>query len=141
MKPGSLDDFEREHHDEGVFLALRVLDGQIVDRQGRMSGEADDLELTLGRGGSAPYVSAILSGPGALAHRLGGRLGLWMESVYRRVHLASEPAPVSIPFDVVRELGNHTQLSVPRSELGVTGFEDWVRDRIISRIPGSTHPA
>lgn len=138
---GSLDDFERDHHDEGVFLALRVIDGQLIDAQGRMSGEADDLRITLGRGRSAPYVSAILTGPGALAHRIGGRLGLWIESVYRRVHPAEEPAPVPIPFEVVRDIGDHTQLAVPRSELGVTGFEDWVRDRIISRIPGNTRPS
>jgi hypothetical protein len=138
VRLGSLDDFDREHADDGIFLGLRVLDSQVVDAQGKMCGEADDLRMTLARGNAAPYASAILTGPGALAHRIGGRLGLWIESVYERLHPAHEPAPASIPFDVVRDIGNHVQLSVPRSELNVSGFEDWVRDRIIGKIPGAT---
>jgi len=135
---GSLDEFDDEHADDGIFLGLRVLDSQIVDAQGKMCGEADDLQLMLSRGNAAPYVSAVLTGPGALAHRIGGRPGLWIESVYKRMHPAHEPAPASIPFDVVRDIGNHVQLSVPRSQLDISGFEDWVRDRIIAKIPGAT---
>jgi sporulation protein YlmC with PRC-barrel domain len=134
---GPLDEFNRDHTD-GIFLGLRVLDSQIVDAQGLMTGNADDLELTASRRADrAPYVSAILTGPGALAHRLGGRLGLWLESVHRRLHPAENAGPAAIPFERVREIGNHVQLDVPRSKLDISGFEDWVRDRIIDKIPGS----
>lgn len=134
---GSLDDFDRDHTDDGVFLGLRLLDTQIVDAQGRMAGVADDLELAVRtRGNVAPHATAILTGPGALAHRIGGRLGLWIESVHRRLHIENEPAPATIPFDVVRSIDNHVQLAVPRSELGITGLEEWARDRVIAKIPG-----
>jgi hypothetical protein len=141
-KPGSLDEFDRAHTDDGIFLGLRIVDSQVIDAQGKMAGEADDLELTMSRRrDGAPHVSAILTGPGALAHRLGGRLGLWLESVHKRLHPSENAGPARIPFDVVREVGNHVQLSVPRSELDISRFEDWVRDRIIGRIPGASREA
>jgi sporulation protein YlmC with PRC-barrel domain len=123
----------------GRLLAagLELLDLQILDIEGRMAGNVDDLELTFPKEGGAPYVTAILAGPGALAGRLGGRMGLWLESVHQRLHPHESPSPARIPFGVVKTIGNHVELTVPRKELEVTRFEDWVRDRIISRIPGA----
>src|SRR3954469_6014971 len=56
-------------------LQLQLVDHQMVDRDGRLCGNVDDLELEIPENGSTPYVSAILSGPAALAPRLEGRLG------------------------------------------------------------------
>jgi sporulation protein YlmC with PRC-barrel domain len=119
-----------------IDAGLQLLDRQIVDVEGRMAGKVDDLELAYAtEPGAPPSVVAILAGPGALSHRLGGRLGLWLDSAQRR--LADDPAPAQISFGVVKRIGNHLELSVARDELGVMRFERWVRDRIIARIPGA----
>ena len=70
-----------------IDAALNLLDRQIVDKDGRMAGTVDDLELTEEPNG-APYVTAILAGPGALSRQLGGRVGRWLESVHERLHPA-----------------------------------------------------
>src|SRR5205823_12906992 len=85
-------------------LGLELLDRQIVDRDGMLAGKVDDLELSFPEGGSGPpFVTAILAGPGALARRLGGRLGWWVESTYAR--LAEDPTPSRISFGVVKRIG------------------------------------
>lgn len=121
---------------ETVDAGLRLLDRQIVDRDGLMAGKVDDLELTFpDEPGAPPFVTTILAGPGALAHRFGGNLGLWIDSVQRR--LADDPDPAQISFGVVKRIDNHLELSVSREDLDVMRFERWVREHIISRIPGS----
>jgi sporulation protein YlmC with PRC-barrel domain len=122
-----------------IDAALDLLDRQIVDRDGRLSGKVDDLELSApedGDGG-APTVTAILAGPGALAHRLGGRLGRWVESVHARLHPSSAPEPARIPIGVVKGVGSTVQLSVAKGDLELSRFEDWVRERFVGRIPGA----
>jgi sporulation protein YlmC with PRC-barrel domain len=120
-----------------MAAGLELLDAQIIDVDGLMAGNVDDLELTFPEEGGPPIVSGILAGPGALAARIGGRIGLWLESVHARLHPKEQPGPARIPFGVVREVGNHVELTVSRSDLEVSRFENWVRDRVISRIPGA----
>lgn len=124
-----------------VDAVLSLLDRQVVDCNGRMAGKVDDLELTLPDDGGPPVVTAVLAGPGALAHRLGGRLGIWVESVHARLHPRPEPEPARVPFDVVADVGATVELRVPKSELELSRFEDWVRDNFIGRIPGADHAA
>ena len=122
-----------------IDAALSLLDRQMVDCDGRLAGKVDDLELTVpeeGEGGP-PIVTAVLAGPGALAHRLGGRLGVWIESVHARLHGGPDPAPARIPFGVVKRVHGTVELSVPKGDLELSRFEDWVRDHFIGRIPGA----
>jgi sporulation protein YlmC with PRC-barrel domain len=121
---------------DGVYLALRLLDSQVLDKSGYMCGNVDDLELTLRAGRAAPYVSGILAGPGALAHRIGGRLGIWIESLHKRLH-PGEGTPSRIDFKDVDRVWHQVELTIPRDELETDLFEQWVRDRLISKIPGS----
>jgi len=123
-----------------IDAALNLLDRQIVDKDGRMAGTVDDLELTEDPKG-APYVTAILAGPGALSRQIGGRFGKWLESVHERLHPAEQPGPPRIAFGVVRKIDNHVEVIVSREELEISRFEDWVRDRFINRIPGAQHEA
>ena len=129
-----------DHSGRGVgdaaYLGLRLLDSQITDKTGLMCGNVDDLELTLGRGRAAPYVSGILAGPGALAHRLGGRLGLWVEGVHKRLH-PGEGETARIDFADVDRVWHHVELLVGREGLPVNRFEEWTRDHFIAKIPGA----
>ena len=68
---------------------LHLLDRQLVDKDGRLAGKVDDLELELPEGGGPPVVTAILAGPGALSRRLGGRFGAWLEAVANRLREAT----------------------------------------------------
>ncbi len=121
---------------EVVDAALQLLDRQIVDADGRLAGKVDDLEMAFAEEpGAPPYVAAILTGPGALAHRIGGAPGAWLASVYGR--LSGDPAPPSISFGVVKRHGSHLDLSLPKQQLGTMRFEAWTRERVIDRIPGS----
>jgi hypothetical protein len=129
---------ERAYDGRVLDAGLHLLDRQILDMHGRHAGKADDLELTFPEEGTGPpIVTAILSGPGALARRLGGRIGLWLESVHERLHPESHPGPARVPFGIVKSIGNHIEVSVAFSDLEFDLFERWVRERIISRIPGA----
>jgi len=116
---------------------LHLLDRQLVDKNGRLAGKVDDLELTFPEGGGPPQVTAILAGPGALSRRLGGRFGAWLEAVANRLRDGDDDHPARIPFAVVKQIGSAIDLSVAKAELETDRLEAWTRDRIIGKLPGA----
>jgi hypothetical protein len=122
-----------------VDMALHLLDRQVVDPDEHLVCNVDDVELTEPEGGGAPYVSAILAGPGAVAPRLGGLLGKWVLAVGRRLHPDTDPDPARIDFGVVDKVESHVCISLRREELWVNAFEAWCRDNVIGKIPGADH--
>lgn len=122
-----------------LWAGFQLLDRQLVDREGRLCGMVDDLELTRAEETGDVYVSAILSGPGALATRLGAsRLGTWLRQVTPLV-AGEEGDPVRIPFGLVTDIGDHISLALDAEETGTAGAERWVRRHVIAHIPGSRH--
>jgi len=117
-------------------LELHLLDRQVVDADGRMVSKVDDLELNLDDGGN-PYVTAILVGPRALGPRTGGHLGRWMTAIAAR--LAGSQDPPRIDFGHVVDIGEEIKLGCRVDDLDVQSLEDWIREKVISRIPGSNH--
>jgi sporulation protein YlmC with PRC-barrel domain len=117
-------------------VGLALLDRQILDPQGRMSGNVDDLELSFADDGP-PWISAILAGPGALAGRLGGRVGGWIAAWHERLQDRHLEGPARISFGIVVEVGQEVVVSAPFQELPTAAFEDWVRVHVVERIPGS----
>ena len=72
-----------------LWAGLHLLDRQLVDRDGRMAGMVDDLELDYSEDKGQLYVVSILSGPGALANRFSrDAFGGWMRFVHGRDILA-----------------------------------------------------
>jgi sporulation protein YlmC with PRC-barrel domain len=122
------------------WASLQLLDRQIVDRDGRMAGNVDDVELEAHDDGTV-WVGALLAGPGALWPRLGKRrLGDWI----RRAHAAVEgdgDDPARIPLARVAEIGDHVTVSLRREEMGSSHGERWTRDHVIGLLPGSAHEA
>ena len=120
-----------------LWAALNLLDRQLVDREGAMCGMVDDLELERSEPDGTLLVTAILSGPGTLASRLGApRLGAWL----RRAISAADPNaddPVRIPFRRVTDIGSHISLSLDAADTATAASERWVREHVIGHIPGS----
>jgi sporulation protein YlmC with PRC-barrel domain len=117
--------------------ALHLLDRQLIDKDGRLAGKVDDLELTFPDGGGPPLVTAILAGPGALSRRLGGRLGGWLEGIANRLRGGDADEPARVPFGVVKEIGSAIDLHVARTELETDRLEAWTRDHLIGKLPGA----
>ena len=119
-----------------LHAGLQLLDRQLVDRNGHLCGKVDDLELSEPDGDGNIHVVAILCGPGALALRLGGnRLGGWLR---RMLEVCSDGAGRTgrIPFQRVADIGNHIGLSIDSEDSPSFSVERWVRDHIITHIPG-----
>lgn len=113
---------------------LHLLDRQVIDVHGAPITAVDDLELSdvplgedLAPDQPAPVVVALLSGPVLGTRLFGGR------PPRSRLHRT--------PWGVVYEIGIAIRLSVGGETLDVTWAERWVRDRIISRIPGGRRAA
>jgi hypothetical protein len=117
---------------------LHLLDRQLVDPDGRLVAKVDEIELTdLGDGRLT--LTAVLTGPGVLGPRLRGRAGQLVGAVWRRLHPAQDPEPGRIPFRHLVRIDSAVHVSLRRHELAVDGFEDWVRDHVVSRLPGARH--
>ena len=121
-----------------LYLGLHLLDRQLVDREGRLAGKVDDVELEQ-RADGRLSVTAILAGPGVLAQRMGRRrFGPWLQQAVARL-VDGHPAMQRIPLARVTDIGNHVDLAADRHELATFAGERWVQDHIVSHIPGSRH--
>jgi sporulation protein YlmC with PRC-barrel domain len=110
-----------------IDIALKVLDHQILDRDGRRCGNVDDVEIEGGPGETA-RVMAILVGPGVWPQRAGwiGRLASWIGGGGR----------TRIPWEEVADIESHIQLRRTAAELGLGRGDDRVRPWI-EKIPGA----
>jgi sporulation protein YlmC with PRC-barrel domain len=115
-------------------LARDVLDKAIVDRNGREMGRADGIVLEL-REGEPPRVAAIQVGPSVLGHRLGARIGRWIEALEHAFGV-DEGRPVRIEFSDV--VGNEKDIKVDVA-LGETaaGVVEQKLRAWVARLPGS----
>jgi hypothetical protein len=118
--------------------ALHLLDRQIIDPDGRLVAKADELELRE-RADGRLVVTGILTGPGALGARFGGQLGSWMVAIWRRLHPSADPQPVRIDFADVVRIDSAVHVGHRRRAIAVDGFERWVDEHVVSRIPGAAH--
>lgn len=120
-----------------VPLELRLMDHQVLGPDDQMLGNVDDLELHAGDGGLE--VTGLLSGPAALAGRPGGRAGGWIRAIWRRLNPAEDPRPAVIPLEEVERLDSAVHLSAAASRTMERhlGLEQWLRQYVVSRIPGA----
>ena len=113
-----------------LLLMRDIVDNQLLDSQGERITKVAGVEVEL-REDARPVVRALLVGPEPLARRIGprvGRLVQWITGGRREVR---------IPWEQVEDVGADIELNVPASATGATHAEDWVREKIIDRIPGS----
>ena len=125
-----------------IHAALGLLDRQLVDRAGRLCGKVDDVELTEPDELGNVHLAAILCGPGALLTRTGHRrLGPWLRRTIRATFPDSDTDPARVPFSRVADIGNHITVAVDGEQLATHAVERWMRDHVISHIPGSRYEA
>ena len=121
-----------------MWASLHLLDKQLVDRNGVLCGNIDDLELDETDDG-ALMVIGLRSGAGALARRLGATvLGGWLEQIHRGVDPEHEDHTF-IPLARVDFIGPHVKLSLDQSEVATWHGERWVAEHVIDHIPGAEH--
>ena len=120
------------------YVDFHLLDRQIMDSQGLMVGNVDDLEL-VPAGDGRLRVAALLVGQRVLGDRIGGRLGTWMSALARRLAPDRDPPPIRIPYDLVDEVGSEITLRTRRELLVEPPLETWLREHLIARIPGAGH--
>ena len=113
-----------------LLLMRDIVDNQILDDDSERVTKVAGVEAELREDGR-PVVKALLVGPEPLARRIGPRIGRlvgWITGGKREVR---------IPFEHVTDVGPDVDLDVPASATGATHAEDWIREKIIGRIPGS----
>ena len=98
--------------DGHLKLVSEVRDLQIVDRDGRKCGIADDVELD-GKPGGPLKIKAILVGPGAWT----GRLPDWVLAAVGRI---AGRRVVRVPWSKVHSIDAMIHLSATASELGLS---------------------
>jgi sporulation protein YlmC with PRC-barrel domain len=118
-----------------MFVGFHLLDRQIVDRDGQLVGKVDEVELS---DEDPPRVVALLLGPRPLGERMGGWLGRLIADVTTRLHSEGGPYRARIPYEHVAAIDSEIHLRVRRELLPEPALEEWLREHVIGRIPGSS---
>ena len=118
-------------------LVLRVADHQVVGPEGLLLGNVDNLVLREHDG--RLLVTGFVSGPGGLGPRLPGRLGRWVQAVWRRLRSDPDAHPTMVPFSAVVRIGSAVEVTRHGQQVLATtmGLEHWLRTYVVSRIPGA----
>lgn len=114
-------------------LGHHVLDRRVVDRDGRVLGRVDDLELS---DEDPPHLMAILLGPEALGRRLGGLLGTFVAGFARLRPDGSSPP--RIDWDHVTQVGTEVETDLDADSLDFPRSERWFREHVVDRLPASS---
>jgi sporulation protein YlmC with PRC-barrel domain len=118
-----------------VLLVAEYLDKQLIDVTGQNAGKVDGIVLEV-RDGQPPKVVSIEVGPITLLARFSPRLAQW----YARfdAHFGKQRGrPIRIPWSRVNKQGATLALDLRADATPIVAVENWLRDRIVARIPGA----
>ncbi|MBN4000453.1 hypothetical protein [Nostoc sp. LPT] len=111
-----------------------VLDNQLVDRNQRKMGKVDGIVMEL-RDREPPRLAYIEVGVTTLTKRLNPRLAGFVATIANKWG-AKQSEPFRIPWSKVRDIGIDVEVDVEAEATPALGYEKWLRNRIIARIPG-----
>jgi sporulation protein YlmC with PRC-barrel domain len=114
-------------------IGRQILDQQLVDRNGLDMGKVDGIVLEL-RDDAPPRIAALLTGGHLLVRRLHPRLEAWARWLRPRWG-PKDREPLRIPWSKVMKIGVDVKVDLAADE--AIPWEHWVREHIISRIPGA----
>jgi hypothetical protein len=123
-----------------LWIGLRLLDRQILDRDGRPVAKIDDVELTDHPDDELPAITALLCGPAALGSRLGDRVGGCLRAARNLLRDERDAKPVEVSIDLVAEIGPAVTLTTDRESLPVTAVEEFIGRHVIAHVPGAGIP-
>ena len=118
-----------------IHLVADVLDEQLVDVNGESAGRADGIVLRL-REGEPPLVAYVEVGPITLLARLSRRLARWYAKLDRHLGPA-RGTPYRIPWNRIQHSDRALRMDLAVDETPINAGENWLRTKIIRRIPGS----
>jgi sporulation protein YlmC with PRC-barrel domain len=112
---------------EQINIGLRVLDRQLLDKNGRRCGNVDDLAIVGDPRGMSEVV-AILAGPGYWGPRAGwiGRLAGWIGG----------GSKVRVDWSEVEKIDSAVRLRHDATSLGLGAGDDRLRP-YLEKIPGA----
>jgi hypothetical protein len=116
-------------------LMRDLLDKQLVDREQRKMGKVDGITLEV-RDGEPPRLAYVEIGAATLAWRLAPWLGRWTERLLGRAG-PEFAGPTRIPIEKLRDLGVDVEMDVDAERIGAMRWEDWLRERVVEKIPGA----
>ena len=117
-----------------IRLIAEVLDKQVVDPNGDNAGRVDGMILEV-RDGAPPRVVAIEISPITFLARFSRRLAVWYAK--RDARLGNgRGTPFRIPWENIQRSKLSVLIDRAVDDTPINAFEDWLRARIIDRIPG-----
>jgi len=119
-------------------VGLRLLDHQIIGSKDELFGNVDNgvLEEVDGR----LTLTGIVTGVPGLAPRIGGRVGGWIDAIWRRLRPEVNPQPLVVPMTHVERIEAAVIIdeAAQREIADVLQLERWLRQYVVARIPGAT---
>jgi sporulation protein YlmC with PRC-barrel domain len=114
-----------------MLIGRDIMDQQVVDAEGRLMGKVDGVVIESDQHGEARLAGIVIGGT-TLLWRLNRRLAQWAEA-----KLGGEGRVTYVPWSDVRKIGVDIKVDVEAPRTPAFRWEHWVRDHLITRIPGA----
>lgn len=118
-----------------VHLISEVLDELLEDVNGRNAGRIDGIILEI-RDDKPPRVAYVEISPITLLARFNRRFANWYARFDRRFG-PGRGAPFRIAWSRIIRSGPTLQTDLNVESTPIMAFEDWLRERVVSHIPGN----
>lgn len=120
---------------EQLNVIRDLMDKQVVDRKGTKMGRVDGLVLVI-EDDSPPRVDHLELGLAVLARRVHPRFERWLFAL-RRIWSPRRSARQRVPWSAVVEVTPYeVKLDLDAMETAAFDWERWLRDHVVSKIPG-----
>jgi hypothetical protein len=110
-----------------------LLDKQLVDRHGRNMGKIDGLIAEV-RDDQPPRITHMEVGAVTLSRRVSRRLSNRIAKWFGR---NPEAGAFQIPWNKIRDLSIDIRLDLDAEKIPTLAVENWLRKKVICRIPGA----
>lgn len=114
-----------------------VLDQQIIDVEQQKAGKVDGIAIEIREEGP-PRIAYLDVGMDVLARRFSSRLERLVQRIHRRAQGQSR-RPLQVPWDKVRTVAISVSVDVDDKDYSNFHVEQWLREHIITKIPGNAH--